>query len=191
MLRKSFLGALALGLAAAVYAAPANALTFNFSFTNALFDPDAPTDADPNTNWDVVTGTISGLNDNSTGAATSLMITSNTGGFGVGEYAPTADQNQWTVTGGLITGFNFASFGADQVPPVDLSLGFLSVGGWTAALSQSDQTYPASNAGVTSQDINLIFTPVRAGPSDVPVPASLPLLAAGIAGIALLRRRKA
>lgn len=190
MLRKSFLGALTLGLAAAVYAAPASALTFNFSFTNALFDPDAPTDGDPNTNWGVVTGTISGLSEGDS-AATSVVITSNTEGFGAGEYAPNADRNQWTVTGGLITAFNFASFGADHVPPVNLSLGFLSVGGWTASLSQSNQTYPISNAGITVQDINLIFSPVSAGPSEVPVPASLPLLAAGIAGIALLRRRKA
>jgi hypothetical protein len=62
----------------------ASALTFDFSFTN-------------------VTGVISGLADNATSAATSVQVTSNTAGFGIGEYVGNPRNNSFTVSAGVIT----------------------------------------------------------------------------------------
>jgi hypothetical protein len=76
----------------------ASALSFNFSFTN-------------------VTGVISGLADNATSAATSVQVTSNTAGFGVGEYVGNPNVNQFTVSAGVLTVANFISFGGNNSSP--------------------------------------------------------------------------
>ena len=66
----------------------AGALTFNFSFTNSIYP-------------ETVTGVISGLVDNATSAATSVQVTSNTLGFGLGEYVGSPVTNHFTVSGAI------------------------------------------------------------------------------------------
>ncbi|MDJ0649240.1 MAG: hypothetical protein QNJ60_11095 [Xenococcaceae cyanobacterium MO_188.B19] len=80
----------------------ANALDFTFSFSNV-------TGSVPGT----VTGTLGGLNDNATGAATSLELTSFPAGLGTLEAGNNVlawsfqSANSFTVTNGSITAANF------------------------------------------------------------------------------------
>jgi hypothetical protein len=76
----------------------ASALSFDFSFTN-------------------VTGVISGLADNATSAATSVQVTSNTAGFGIGEYVGNPDNNSFTVSAGVITNAIFSIIWFSQCEP--------------------------------------------------------------------------
>ena len=77
----------------------ASALSFNFSF-------------------DGVTGVISGLADNTPNeAATSVQVTSNTAGFGVGEYVGNPNSNQFSVSAGALTSVDFISLGANNASP--------------------------------------------------------------------------
>jgi hypothetical protein len=82
----------------------ASALSFNFSFTNSTYP-------------ETVTGVISGLVDNATSAATSVQVTSNTLGFGLGEYVGSPITNHFTVSGGTVTDFGFQSFGLINTSP--------------------------------------------------------------------------
>src|SRR5262245_45962690 len=80
-----------------------SSLSFNFSF-------------------DGVTGVISGLADNTSNQpATSVQVTSNTAGFGVGEYVgnpfSNANSNSFTVSAGVITIVNFQSLGGNNSSP--------------------------------------------------------------------------
>src|SRR5262249_30588657 len=68
----------ALMLAASFWSYPANALTFQFSFNNNPTNDPAQS---------LVQGIISGLQDNTANqAASSVQVTSNPAGFGLGEY---------------------------------------------------------------------------------------------------------
>ena len=181
-MRKGILGMALVALLALVRAEPAGAsLVFTFSFNNAL------------NGGGHVTGVISGLNEG-TGAASSVEVTSNSAGFGVAEYAPTAAINSWTVTGGLITDYKFFSLG-NVNPATDATLFFdaSSFNGlsFRAGLSNTPHSVVLGNDNVDSSDIGLAIG-ASAGPSaEVPLPATLPLLVAGLAGLAYLRRRKA
>lgn len=91
------------------FVSSAQAALFDFSFTfsnRSLSDPGG-----------TVTGIVRGLTDNATSAASSVEITGNTGGFGLGEYVGNPDFNSWTVAGGVITDYFFVGFGAANTAP--------------------------------------------------------------------------
>lgn len=185
MQRKKLFGLFLVAVLALVRIEPANAMTYLFSFENIM------------NGGGTVTGVVDGLSEG-TGAASSVVVISNSAGFGVGEYALTADTNSWTVTGGMLTAYSFYSFGAAN-PLTDASLFFESSveNGlpFRAGLSSTPLTVTTHNINITSADIGLIFGPSASptgpsAPSSVPVPASLPLLAAGVGALAFIRRRK-
>src|SRR6478735_11401663 len=121
-MRNLFGGALvgALMLATNFWSCPANALTFQFSFFNGVGNDPAQS---------LVQGIISGLQDNQPNqAATSVRVTSNPAGFGLGEYVPNPLLNSFTVGGGILTLVVFESFAAAMSPIGCCSLGLLPDG---------------------------------------------------------------
>lgn len=191
---KSLLSPIAATIAATILTGaltmfPARAATLDFSFTfvNAIHG------------GGTVTGIIRGLSEG-TGAASSVEVTSNTLGFGLGEYVGSPDRNQWTISGGVITGFDFVGIGITNVLPavIDASLYFgsepLLGQSFRAALSPSP--YYVFNAGLTltTADIGLTFERYVAPEPEitpVPLPATGLLLLAGLGGLGLCRRRAA
>ena len=150
----------------------ASADTFTFSFTNL------------GNGGDTVTGTVI-LNATDT-AATSLTVDTNTGGFGLGQYIGSPLLNSFTVVSGQITSAHFASRGQDNnSPAVTCCSLYFPFTTW-AGLASS----PSGASALFGSD--LTFTPVGSTPV-VPLPATLPLFATGLAGLGLLgwRRKKA
>ena len=143
--------------------AKANTLDFNFSF----FDGNGAGQ---------VQGTILGLADNSSSPATSVIVAS--ANFGLGEYASSASQNDFLVTNASIVspGYNV----------------FLStVGGYTLSLAVvsgviNGAIFAECPLGCPTDYAQVAFSPI----SSVPLPATLPLLAAGIGVLGYVGRRK-
>ncbi|MET1414356.1 VPLPA-CTERM sorting domain-containing protein [Roseibium sp. HPY-6] len=134
---------------------------FSFSFSNDFFD---------------VSGVIYGLEDDTIDqAAQSVIVESNTRGFGLGDYVNDAAalviDNRFSVSGGEII---FADFASALLP--DSLLVFSTVDD-TAFL----MGLPGAVDG--SPEFNKLPTPV-------PLPYSFPLLAAGMFGLACLKRRR-
>lgn len=181
MLRK-FFGTL--GLACIVFSAPAHAsVVYDFTFNNS------------NDGGGIVDGTIT-LPSSADGisAASSVVVTSNTAGFGVGQYAVFngTGPNQFVVSGGQITSGDvslpteFSDFGiSNQSPGVKCcSLTF------AAFDSILDGGLSDLNGEVTDGP----GSPVTFTLATTPIPATLPLFAAGIAVLGLVgwrRKRKA
>jgi hypothetical protein len=149
--------------ASAVSAAP---LIVHFSFTDSANGPHT------------VAGVVRGLVDDLDGqAATSVEVTSNSAGFGIGEYVGSPAVNLWSVAGGQITALNFLSAGAVT----------------TATLWLTTEGFPApvgglavSPAGGGASEDSLITFTVAA----VPLPATLPLVVAALGGLGLIARRR-
>jgi hypothetical protein len=155
-------------LAANFLSCPANALTFHFSFTDAI------------SGAGTVQGTISDLSDNtSSQQAEHVQVTSTTGGFGVGEYVGNPVSNSFDVNAGVITSVFFVSLGV--------------LNSTCCSLRMSDPNFAglSNNPGSVADDPNagLTFTLV---PEVVPLPAALPLFAGGLGALGLLgwRRKK-
>src|SRR5262245_2690593 len=136
----------------------ASALSFNFSF-------------------DGVTGVISGLADNTSNQpATSVQVTSNTAGFGVGEYVgnpfSNANRNSFSVSAGVITFAFFESSGANNSSPAVTccSLGMLL-------------GFGENNNGLIDNPIVVLFNLGPATYTPVPVPG--PIVGAGLPGLIL------
>lgn len=145
------------------FALPANAATFEFTFNNANNSPPG-----------IVTGLITGLPENGVvQPASSVTVTSNTGGFGLGEYVIGAavTSNAFSTVNGNIT---FANFLSTKPGGNTLRLTTLGNGGGLSVIPG-----PLINFG------SLTFRRVR----EVPEPtAVIGLLGLGTLG--LLARRK-
>ena len=125
--------------------------------------------------------------DNATSAATSVRVTSNTAGFGIGEYVGNPPSNVFTVSGGTITApYIFESFGVLNTSPAVTccSLAFNLTAGIIGA---------EPSAGLTNDRVSINFADGPTFTPVVPIPATLPLFATGIAGLGLFgwRRKKA
>ena len=166
-------------LAVGFWSYPANALTFQFSFTNNTGNDPAQS---------LVQGIISGLQDNTANQpALSVQVTSNPAGFGVGEYVGVPLNNFFTVSGGVITSALFSSFGSSNSSPAVTccSLAFELAENKAGLGNQDDFVY----VFFVGSNPNLVFTPVV---PQVPLPAALPLFATGLGALGLFgwRRKK-
>lgn len=161
-------GVLAVG---GILAPAASALDFTFSFNNTVKD------------GGTVTGIVRGLTDNSTSAATSLEVLTNTAGFGIGEYIGNPDLNSFTLSAGAITSAVFVSFGFQNTSPavtgssLELALNDPFYGNFTGLDDNPFLIRVKENTGLT-------FTPA----TPIPTPALLPGLLG--MGIAAWRKRK-
>jgi hypothetical protein len=170
-----------LAVTAILSSSPSYALTFDFSFTNTVGNVSG-----------TVTGEIVGLADNSTSAATNVIIDSYPAGIGLGLATPfdavtTASgvpDNAFTVTSGLITSYLFESY---------------SFFNWTLCMGPCSPTAFLQNDAINSDfsgffvgtNDPVTFTPVT---NTTPLPAALPLFASGLGALGLLgwrRKRKA
>ncbi|MGS4946941.1 VPLPA-CTERM sorting domain-containing protein [Meridianimarinicoccus sp. RP-17] len=185
------IGAAVVALCLSAGSAIAASYDFAFSFENVLHDSIGQ--------GGTVTGFVRGLTEG-TGAATSVEVASNTAGFGIGEYVGSPYNNSWTVTGGVLTAFSFGAHGGWNAAPdvTDSTLFFESTDnalttGPRAGLRNAPLTVTTGFPGIGADDINLTFVPVDVVPDtpQVPLPATLPLALAGLAGFGLLRRRAA
>jgi hypothetical protein len=163
-------------------AVPAKASTLNFSFTFT----NAAEDSSNNVYGGTVTGIVRGLADNATSAATSVEITSNTDGFGAGEYIGSPYANTWTVASGVITAYHFEDYGNSNSSPAQVccALNIWSNYPSQPALSPINDTISYG----TTEPIQ--FSSLSA----VPLPTALPLFASGLGVMGFLgwrRKRKA
>jgi hypothetical protein len=122
---------------------------------------------------------------NGTYAASSVVVTSNTPGVGLGEYVGNPNPNTFLVSGGNITDADFLDFGVFNSPPavVCCALRFELVSG----VLSGDMT--VINSGIAVAQNPVTFTLQAA-----PLPAALPLFVSGLGALGLLgwrRKRKA
>ena len=163
-------------IGASVWSYPANALTYHFSFTNALLNQSG-----------VVEGFIRGLTDNATSAATSVEVTSNGDGYGVGEYIGNPSANSFTVAAGAIEAINFRSDGAlNSAPDVTCCVLFISAPNRAVLWGTPSPQQALLRFVNTPLELTVV--------SETPLPAALPLFATGLGALGLLgwrRKRKA
>ncbi|WP_424964570.1 VPLPA-CTERM sorting domain-containing protein [Dinoroseobacter sp. S375] len=164
-------------------AAPsANALSFDFSFSNTVGNVAG-----------TVTGTVSGLADNATGAATSLILTSVPAATGGQTNPNTSDVVQWTaidvnsftVTNGQITDFMFSAV-LEAAPVFE----FFCLGDPACAPVGAETLYgtaffavPFTFVGTDGGFAGVTFTPTA-----IPLPAGLLLMLSALGGLGAARR---
>ena len=138
-----------------------------------------------NGGWYNVTGEIIGLNDNATGAASSVRIITNSGGFGVGEYALAPYSNEFTVNNQVMTSALFNSIGMWNVAPAvtDSSLA-ISFDPTKMYIGLSNRA-----SGVTDIFHHETFQ-LSLRSIDVPEPGTVILLSLGLAGLSFSRYRR-
>jgi hypothetical protein len=188
---------------AAVFASatPSNGLTFDFSFTNS---------GTPGTTAGTVTGEIFGLTNNTTSAATAIIINGYPSALGdihkpinlfsyplIAGNPNSIATNSFTVSGGQITAVDFYADG-QCLPsaPCGYAPLFLYLVSATSSSSYvfgaSDPLTGISNGAVVSDSIT--FASASPSVAATPLPAALPLYATGLGALALLRwhrKRKA
>ncbi len=167
---------------------PANALDFTFSFSNT-------TGNTPGT----VEGIIRGLNDNSTGAATSIELTSFPSALGTNN-TPTnivswdsVSFNSFTVSSGSITNAQFVAFDTTTSPNPYFCINDACVstaGNGNNLFTLNDNpggNFLANNDALLS---GIIFTPVASTPVPFEINPTLGLLLVGglVAGNRLYRK---
>lgn len=167
-MRALFLGLLAV-IALTSARAEATPLVVNFTFDNSA------------NGGGTVAGLVLGLVDNMQNQqATSVQVTGNTAGFGIGEYVGIPTSNSWTVTSGLVTSFNFLSYGINNTAPAvnGSSLSLQSIGTLLyAGLGQQPSSVQSSPGLTISVQM-------------VPLPAAALLLVAGVAALTGVSRRR-
>jgi len=168
-----------------VFTESAQAIDFKFQFTNTNGGSGSA----------IVEGFVRGLTEGEETGATSVEVTRNDDGFGLGEYVndpQLSPSNTWTVQNGVITGFSFRSFGAANSAPnvTDSSL----------FLASSTQATPGEvvaglsadpSIAVVSTTSGLTFKPVVSETEPVPEPVSLlgiAAIGAVVAGGTLTKR---
>ncbi len=156
-----------------------HAATVNFSF--GFTGGDGP-----------VRGLILGLEDNATGPATSVRITS--AAFGTGEYAPDFDAppHSFSVSDGVLTSMSFVSFGRFNDPP-KVTCCTLAMFGSPPAMGASlwDSPEPILlNPGHVTDFVATRLVGDPPPPAPVPLPAPILLLGAALAGLGLLGRSR-
>jgi len=157
--------------------APKASLIFDFTFVNAA------------NGGGTVTGLVRGLVDNANGqAAASVEVTSNSDGFGLGEYVGNPlSPNSWDVQAGEITMVDFLSYGAVNSPPAVTccSLQFdnlsLSTSTLAAGLSPLSDLVPVATQGDPTQ----VFVRRTA----IPLPPTIALFSLGLLAVRLASRR--
>ncbi|MDU8946338.1 VPLPA-CTERM sorting domain-containing protein [Ovoidimarina sediminis] len=164
---------------------PAGAATYDyyFSFENVL------------NGGGTVTGVVNGLEDDTANQVATVEILSNSSGFGVGIYdniCPPAPLDplgcsSWTVSGGEIVDFFFFVTEFDVDATLFLESAELSGVGWRAGIAAGTSSITTGLAGVSTEDIGLVFTRL---PAAVPLPASLPLIIAAFGALAGLSMRR-
>jgi hypothetical protein len=158
----------------------ADPLTFTFSFHDALFGGD-------------VAGIVEGLENNSVQAATSVFVTSNSLGYGIGEYVGDTAVNLWIVANGQIVGVEFLSHGAfNTLPDVVCCSLFITdspiasdtiIGGLT--------NLPTSLGANADSIVTFARVTAPATPVGVPIPHTmLILLVLGLVGLIFHQHRK-
>lgn len=182
-LRNLLVAALILGTPAGVKAAP---LEFSFSFVNLA------------NGGGTVTGIVRGLADDATSEATSVIVTGNTAGFGLGEYVgftlpnPFNVYNSWTVSAGSITSVFFRSFGVLNSPPavqccsLNIQVNAPQVGNPAVLVNLVGLT-PQSNIVSSSNEVVVTFRRLDP-PIGVPAPSPGLLLASAIGALGLMLR---
>lgn len=176
MAKSRFFGMVAAALTLPVFSLPAHAsVVYDFSFDNS------------NNGGGIVDGTVTlPSSADGTYAATSVVVTSNTAGFGLGEYVVFLNEityDSFAISGGEITSATtFLDFGdANRSPGVKCcSLEFAVFD------SILDGGLSNSNGQVTDGP----GSPVTFTLATTPIPGTLPLFAAGIAGLGLLGRSR-
>ena len=159
----------AIAFISASAAATAASIIVGFSFSN-----------NNSSGIGTVAGIIRGLNDSGANqSATSVKVTSNTAGYGIGEYVDSGNplsDNLWSVSNGVIDYVNFISFGERNSPPsvTNASLGFVT----QSSSGRIDAGLEPVNNSVSFNLQGVDFT-TRLAP--VPVPATGLLLASGFA----------
>jgi len=161
-------------------AAFAGTIDFTFEFTDLA------------NGGNVVTGIIRGLSEG-VSSATSVEVLSNTGGYGIGEYAMnwsptppgTPNENLFTVFQGMITQVSFVSFGVNNLPP-DVTDSLLVLATFNNVTLYGGLS-PFPNGGTSSTRSLVTYTVV---PVAVPEPATFPLLLLGMAVLGLTRYRR-
>lgn len=152
--------AVALG---AAFAGSAEAVDFRFQFNNVA------------NGGGVVEGFVRGLEDNGISAATSVEVTSNTAGFGIGEFVGNPNRNSWTVTEGILTNFLFTSFGILNTSPAVTDSSLVLLGSTTGQVGVVAVGLTDEPGGFSAESVittGLTFTRVEEAES-VPEPASL------------------
>jgi hypothetical protein len=172
MISRAILGAVALAAWAGASAVSAAPLIVHFSFTDSANGPHT------------VAGVVRGLVDDLDGqAATSVEVTSNSAGFGIGEYVGSPAVNLWSVAGGQITALNFLSAGqGNTAPAVTTATLWLTTEGFPAPVGGLADS---PTGGGASEDSLITFTVAA-----VPLPATLPLVVAALGGLGLIARRR-
>jgi len=166
-----------LALAIAGGAPAANAATFSFSFQNTA------------NGGGTVEGVVSGLAASGESSATSVKITANPLGFGLGEYIGSPMVNDFIVSNGIVLLFNFTSVGTLNQPPAVGCCSLTLEGGY----STGDKAY-GGDAGLSSNGFEapgvgfftgISFTPMEETPGPAPIPLPAPGLMLGAALVAL------
>jgi hypothetical protein len=133
-----------------------------------------------------ITGIIEGLDDNGSGqAATSVVVTSNSAGYGTGEYVGVPNINIWDLVNGVITSVYFISFGINNTAP-DVVCCSLVI---TNDLLPNEPVAGGLQDTVDTLDYNgssLVTFTIRN--STVPLPQTILLLIAGLACLGVHRR---